>query len=359
LGDIFAIQDEIAGAVVAALKLTLLGDTPQVEQINPEAYALYLQARYVDTQGTAEDREQSIAMLKQVLAIAPDYAKAWRKLAVTYSNQVSAGRLPRDEGEALAREALKQALATDPYLAEAHSMLGMFALDYDHDLTAAARHIEYALSLEPINLIVMNHSYFLLISLGRLDEAIAISEYLVAHDPLDPQGHQIIALGYRLAGRPDEVIASIRTALMLAPGMHYAHALWGMALLLKGENAAALKAMQQEPDEVSRLEGLVMAYHALGQAAESDAALTELIEKYEQQLSFYIAAVLAYRGEADRAFAWLDKAVQYKTRELDSIVVEPRFANIYDDPRWVPFLESIGRSPEQLAAIEFKVTLPE
>ena len=49
LGDIFAIQDEIAGAVVDALKLTLLGDTPQVEQINPEAYALYLQARYVDT----------------------------------------------------------------------------------------------------------------------------------------------------------------------------------------------------------------------------------------------------------------------------------------------------------------------
>jgi tetratricopeptide (TPR) repeat protein len=116
--------------------------------------------------------------------------------------------------------------------------------------------------------------------------------------------------------------------------------------------------MQQEPDEGHRLEGLVMAYYALGQAAESDAALTELIEKYEQQWSSYIAAVLAYRGEADRAFAWLDKAVQYNDWHLTLIAVEPRFANIYDDPRWLPFLERIGMSPAQLAAIEFNVTLP-
>jgi TolB-like protein/Tfp pilus assembly protein PilF len=359
LDDIFAIQDEIAGAVVDALKLTLLGDTLQVEQINPEAYALYLQASYVGTQGTAEAEEQSIAMLKQVLVIAPDYAKAWRKLAVNYSNQVVYGRLPRDEGEALAREALKQALASDPYLAEAHSMLGIFAWYYDRDLAAAARHIEYALSLEPTNLIILQHSHDFLLTLGRLDEAIPILEYLVAHNPLDPRDHQKIAGDYWRAGRPDKSIASIRTALMLAPGMHEAHAQWGVALLLKGENAAALKAMQQEPDEGHRLEGLVMAYHALGQAAESDTALTELIEKYEQQWAYFIAAVLAYRGEADRAFAWLDKAVQSKTVNLNSIVVEPRFTNIYDDPRWLPFLESIGMSPAQLAAIEFEVTLPE
>jgi TolB-like protein/Tfp pilus assembly protein PilF len=359
LDDIFAIQDEIAGAVVDALKLTLLGDTLQVEQINPEAYTLYLQASYVGAQGTAEATEQSNVMLKQVLVIAPDYARAWYKLAVNYVNQVSAGRLPRDEGEALAREALKQALASDPYLAEAHSMLGWFAMFYDRDLAAAARHIEYALSLEPTNLIILSDASHLITLLGRLDEAIPISEYLVAHDPLNPKRHQRIAGDYRRAGRPDKSIASIRTALMLAPGMHDAHSRWGTALLLKGENAAALKAMQQEPDEVHRLDGLVMAYHALGQAAESDTALTELIEKYEQQWTYFIAAVLAYRGEADRAFAWLDKAVQYKTGELNFIVVEPRFTNIYDDPRWLPFLESIGMSPAQLAAIEFEVTLPE
>ena len=101
-----------------------------------------------------------------------------------------------------------------------------------------------------------------------------------------------------------------------------------------------------------------MAYHALGQAVESDAALTELIGKYERSWPYYIAAVLAYRGEANRAFAWLDKAVAYGDPALSSIAGATWFSNLYEDPRWLPFLESIGRSPEQLAAIEFTVTIP-
>ncbi len=50
--------------------------------------------------------------------------------------------------------------------------------------------------------------------------------------------------------------------------------------------------------------------------------------------------------------------MQYNDPGLSEIPVEILFANIHDDPRWLPFLESIGRSPEQLAAIEFNVTLP-
>jgi hypothetical protein len=51
--------------------------------------------------------------------------------------------------------------------------------------------------------------------------------------------------------------------------------------------------------------------------------------------------------------------VQYNDTGLLQIVNQPEFANIHDDPRWLSFLESIGMSPAQLAAIEFKVTLPE
>ncbi len=131
-----------------------------------------------------------------------------------------------------------------------------------------------------------------------------------------------------------------------------------MAFLLKGEPEAALAAFAEETDEEGRLIGRALAYHALGQAAESDAALGELIEKYEQGAAFNIAYVLAYRGEADRAFEWLDKAVQYNDSGLAFIAVQNLFVNIHDDPRWLPFLESIGKSPAQLAAIEFEVRLP-
>jgi TolB-like protein/Flp pilus assembly protein TadD len=358
LDDIFAIQDEIAAAVVDALKLTLLGDAPKVEQVNPEAYELYLQAAYMGSRHTAEAYEHSNKLYQQALAIDPNYAAAWKGLSGNYYNQVNFGLLPTDEGLALSVEAINRALTIDPEDAHALDMLGWHAIAYG-DLAAGALHLEYALSLEPTNLQIIYSASTLLLRLGRLEETIAIREYVVALDPLNPRNHAALGHSYRSAGRLDEAIASYRTVLMLSPG---SISMWkniGSSLLLKGENEAALKAIQQEPSEALRLTGLVMAYHALGQEAESDAALAELIDKYEQEWAFNIAYVLAFRGEADRAFAWLGKAVQYQDKDLTFIVSEPLFANIHYDPRWLPFLEGIGMSPAQLDAIEFEVTLPE
>ena len=101
-----------------------------------------------------------------------------------------------------------------------------------------------------------------------------------------------------------------------------------------------------------------MAYHALGRKAESDAALAELIQKYEQTIAYNIAYVLAYRGEADRAFEWLDKAVEYHDSALGDVAFDPCSQSLHSDPRWLPFLRKIGRAPEQLAAIKFDVTIP-
>jgi hypothetical protein len=71
-----------------------------------------------------------------------------------------------------------------------------------------------------------------------------------------------------------------------------------------------------------------------------------------------IAFVLAYRNEVGRAFEWLEKAVRYNDTGLAEVVQQPLFRNIFDDTRWLPFLESIGKSPTQLEAIEFEVYLP-
>ena len=105
--------------------------------------------------------------------------------------------------------------------------------------------------------------------------------------------------------------------------------------------------------------GLPMVLHALGRKAESDAALTELIRTQEKDSAFNIAYVLAFRGEADRAFAWLDKAVAYRDPGVSEIVYITEFANIHSDPRWEPFLRKLGKAPEQLAAIKFDVKLPQ
>jgi TolB-like protein/Tfp pilus assembly protein PilF len=359
LDDIFSIQDEIAEAVVDVLKLTLLGDAPKAKPTDPEAYALYLQAVHVGTRATNVALEQSDVLLKQVLALDPNYARAWRLLARNYAVQAENRSLPREEGLALASEAITQALAIDPNLAEAHSWFGMFVAEHDGDLAEAAQQLRRGLSLEPKNPIVLSHSAGFLRILGRLDETIAIEEYVTAHDPLNPFVRWNLSWNYLLAGRPDEAIATARTLQRLYPGRHFAQSLVGLALLHMGQKEAALQAIQQEPAEGSRLLSLVMAYHALDRAAESDAALTELIRKYEQEWPYYIATGLAYRGEVDRTFSWLNKAVQHKDTALATIASGSWFTNLHDDPRWLPFLESIGKSPEQLAAIEFEVKLPE
>jgi TolB-like protein/Tfp pilus assembly protein PilF len=358
LDDIFKIQDEIAAEVVAQLKVTLLGAAPTVEETDPEAYALFLQARQLSRQGTAEDYEQSNALYQQALEIDPDYAAVWTGLARNYNNRASLGLLPVDEGYRLAREAANRALAIDPEFAQAYTSLGRIAVAYDNDPAAAARHHERALELDPTNTDIITDAARLAQSLGRSDEAVALQEYAAARDPVNPTGHLMLGIFYLYAGRLDEAIASFRTALSLSPGRIAVPYSIGRALLLKDEPEEALAAMQQESSGW-RWNGLALAYHALGQAAESDAALAELIEKYEQVAAYNIAYILAFRGEADRAFEWLDKAVQYNDSGLSQIAVEYLFTNIHDDPRWLPFLESIGKSPEQLAAIEFEVRLPQ
>ncbi|HET7780662.1 MAG TPA: hypothetical protein VFL07_19135, partial [Rudaea sp.] len=117
--------------------------------------------------------------------------------------------------------------------------------------------------------------------------------------------------------------------------------------------------IEQETSEVFKMIGLPMAYHALGRKAESDAALTALIAKWEKDSPYNIAYVYAFRGEADKAFEWLGKAVEYGDPGLPEIVTENLFDNIRADPRWLPFLRRLGKASEQLAKIEFKVTLPQ
>jgi len=359
LQDVFAIQDEIAADVTEQLKVTLLGAAPTAEETDPEAYALFLQARHLGRQRTAEAYERAIALCEQALAIEPEYTAAWVGLGNSYSAQASGGFRPVDEGNRLAREAANRALSIDPEYAEAYALLGWIADVYENDLAAAARHLERALELDPTNTAILGDAGFLASSLGRLDEAIALLEYVVARDPVNPGGHANLGVFYLIAGRLDESIASSRTALSLSPGRENATMLIGWALLEKGELEAALAAIQEEPSEFWRMAGLAGAYHALGQSAESDAALANLIEDYEHSAAANIAGLYAFRGDADGAFEWLDKAVQYRDAGLSEISSNSTFANIHDDPRWLPFLETIGRSPEQLAAIKFGVRVPQ
>jgi TolB-like protein/cytochrome c-type biogenesis protein CcmH/NrfG len=359
LDDIFAIQDEIAADVVKQLKVTLLGAAPKARTTDPEAYALYLQAVQLGRQSTAEAFKQSDALYRKALTIDPRYAPAWAALAENFYHEANQGLLSNKEGYAQAREAAMKALAIDPDYAPAHARLGYIAMYGDNDLAGAAQHFRRALALDPSDPDVLRNSAALLGNLGRLDEALALDEAVVRRDPVNVNALYNLGVDGRLAGRFDAAIASFRTVLSLAPGRGGAHTQLGTALLLKGDAQGALAEIEPETSEVWKMVGLPMAYHALGRKADSDAALAALIAKNERDGPYNIAYVYAFRGEADKAFAWLDKAVEYGDSGISEIVTENLFDKIHADPRWLPFLRKIGKAPEQLAKIEFKVTLPQ
>ena len=357
LDDIFAVQDEIAGAVVAQLKIKLLGEAPKARTTDPQAYALYLQAQQLRRLGTRAGLGKSVELLQQALAIDPNYPAAWEGLAANYNNLAGNGLLGSfDEGYGKAREAADKALALDPDFAPAHARLGVIAMNYD--LAAAAQHFQRALQLAPTDDIVLAGASGLAGFLGRGDEVLALDLALLSRDPVNPLVHNSLGGDYLFLGRSDEAIASFRTALALSPAMVGVHLSIAIALMQKGELDTALAEVQQEPEEVWRLVGLSIVEQARGQHAAADAALQELITKHAQVWSYQIAEALAYRNEADRAFEWLDKAVAYKDPGLASIPLDRSFDNIRKDPRWLPFLHRIGRAPEQLAAIRFEIKLP-
>jgi len=359
LDNIFAIQDEIASEVVAQLKLTLLGAAPTTQETDPQAYALFLQARHMQRLGTVGSQEQAIALFKQALEIAPAYPAAWTGLSFTYGDQAIAGQLGLVEGLQLSSDAANMALRHDPDFALAHASLGQLALMKNDTVEAAARYTR-ALELSPANPDILRNCASFFWTVGRLDENIAIQEYLVGLDPVDAGLHNSLGRAYLMAGRWEQAIQSLNTSLTLSPGRTAANYQVGLALLALGSPQAALAAMEKElGDEEFRIKGMALALHDLGRQAEFEETFARLREGWGEQWPSEIAQVYAWTGDADSAFEWLDRSISQNEDGLASQFIIPLYQPIHSDPRWMEFREKSGASEEQLAAIEFKVILPE
>ena len=356
--DVFKVQDEIAAAVVDELKIKLLKVAPKRPVTDPQAYAFFLQGREVMRQFNPEAIEQAIALYKQALSIDPAYAPAWDGLADGYYNEVDLGVASVDQALPLAREAIDKALGNDPGYAPAYARAALIEGAIEGDLAAAARHLEQGFALDPANLDLIGVAIKIARRLGRPQQTLDFAEYVVGRDPVNVYGHEQVAISYNYAGRLDEALAAYRTGLKLNPGSAAQHSQIGDVLIAKGDAKAALSEYQQEPVESFRLLGLSAAYHALGRKAESDAALDEVIRKYERTMPTNIAWVFAFRGEGDRTFEWLNKAVEYRDIALGTIPFDPWWRIMHSDPRWLPLLRRMGKAPEQLAAIKFDVTVP-
>jgi tetratricopeptide (TPR) repeat protein len=322
--------------VVAALQVTLLESPASIVSLqtkNPEAYTAVLQARHFWTRRGQGDLERAAVSFRKAIELDPGYANAWVGLAETHHRQADNGDLPAEEGYRMARQEVERALALAPDLAYAHAELGWIRRAHDWDWEGADAAYQRALALEPGSRAAVVGASVLAFTLGRLDEAIGLDARAIEIDPLSVGPRINLGIHLYYAGRLGEAAAAFTKALELSPEYPITRALLGRVLLLQGRPREALAEIEREPDQVWRRYGFCLAYHAAGRAKEADAALAAFVKDYKDTMAFQIAEIFAYRGKADEAFAWLDRAFAQRDGGMADLKNNPLLRSLQGDPR--------------------------
>ncbi len=358
LDDIFAVQDDIAQSVVKEMRAALLGEAIDAKASaaakaavanasvgrtgDAEAYRLYLQGRHQIDRMTKDSIARGVAMIEEAVARDPAFALGWAGLALGYGRQAGYGFAPVDEGYAKARRAAERALALEPDLAEAHLELGGVMRLHDYDWAGAAAQFERALELAPNTVEVLRHTALQLVGRGRADEACELSKRVTELDPLSVPAWRTKALVHYFARRMDVAATAARTAIDLDPHAGLGYCYLSVILTLLGRAGEALDVAAREVGPDFRLVAQAIAQHALGRRDASRASTEELMSKYGSFAGYQVAEVMAFRGEIDEAFAWLEHAYADRDPGLSNTAIDPLFDSLHGDPRWVAFLRKMG-----------------
>jgi TolB-like protein/tetratricopeptide (TPR) repeat protein len=333
--DVFRVQDEIAAAVVKALKVSLLEASPPqaAPTSSTEAYLTYLKGSAHFRRSTPMDYEESVVLLKQALKLDPNYAPAWGLLARALRAQVIDGHATYADLSKPIRAAASRAVDLDPNLSDAYvALASSYLIDWQWDEVDIA--LKKALELQPGNPLALKYASFLATSRGQTDLALRFAEDALARDPLDYSLGANLVSANEDAGRYEEAEARFRLDLALNPTQPYVHSSISWFKFMQGNPAAALDEIEQEPDESNRLSGRVIYLDALGRHAEADAALALYTKKYASTNPFTVASLNARRGNGDQAFEWLERAYRLHDDNVADLHNSTGFKNLRADPRY-------------------------
>ncbi len=345
--DIFAVQDEIARAVTEALQIKLLGakatPVPARSQVtNPDAYQAYLQAAYFLNRGFEKaNYHQALAYADQAIKLDANFSRAWALRSAIFAGMAEDGYMDTEPGFRRAREDAEQAIALDPRSAAGYLSLADVRLTYDFDWEGAEAALDKAVALEPGSTVLPSYRAALEESRGRLDDAIELRKRAIALDPLCSSCYVLLGSDLIEDGQYDDANAVLQKALALDPHQGFVHFGRGQILLARGRPQEALVEMQQETNSWLKLTGEAIAYQALGRKQASEAALRELIARHGSDAAYQVGEVYAYRGEADKAMDWLERAYQQHDSGLPSLKTDGLLKGLRQDPRYLELLRKM------------------
>ena len=365
--DTLRIQEDIAHNVADALRVTFSLEQEQAlvahGDIDPESYLLYLRAQTLASRAgpSTPERDEVQSLLETVLERHPDYVPALLWVAKLEAARLrfndESYEVRWDEGWSRVRHNAERVIELEPGNAEAHAVVSSAAWHHKRDAVEANRYISQALALGPTNLYVLRLARESARALGRFDLTLELDRSLVARDPLCLGCRMWLTQSYAQLGRFEEAEQTVREAQTLMGGGGE----WtlGTILLHRGKPAAALESFSPLDHHLYlRLAGRAMALHDLGRHKESTAEIAALEAEWAMEQPIIIAQVYAYIDQPDLAFDWIGRDLEGRADFARGDYLDTLFANLRSDPRWLPLLERIGRSPAQLARVPFEVPIP-
>lgn len=341
LTDVFRVQDDIAAAVVAALKVKLLPTQVAVHSrtANPEAHDQYLIGKQLAIRSTPDDWRRAVAALARAIVLDPTYGAAYAELSGAL------GSLGDAYGnKTLMAQSLRMAeiaIGFSPTLANAYLQHGYAVMSIRNDWTNAKADFDKALLLTPGDSQVQLGQGRMMIAFGRLPQAIAFAKKGAALDPLDPYAWADLGRYLNADHQLEAARSALNKALEIAPDSSYMRFHVGENALLDGRPKDAL-AIFQRTGGGYQFAGIAMAEHSLGDEDASRRALQQQIANYAQGSAYQAAEAFAWRGENDKAFVWLDRAIAQHDGGLTFIKCDPLLASLYTDPRYPLLLGKLG-----------------
>jgi adenylate cyclase len=358
LKNIFEMEAEVAENVADALKIKL--GRAQAKRLvaqatpNPRAHDLFLRAHALGAHSDERSHEQQVALLQQAVAEDPRYNAAWAELALALTELADAYRAPLEILAPL-RHAALMAVESDEKAAEGHTWLGAVALLYDWNFPVAKRELERAIALNPNSSVARFwHARYLAQIERNLVAARAECDRARALEPL--YTWPLLVESWVAIAQGDYAAALQFAEHLIEIDPHF--------LYDEDPIAHVYLAMGRWRDGVGRYEflsasafsipnfELAICYACIGEIERAGRILAELeaLSQHRYVDHTHIAAIHAFLGDKDKAFAALEQAYKDRSARVSTPRFYPWLAPLFDDPRLSALEDKIAHSAIVLSA---------
>ena len=355
--DVFAVQDSIARAIVASLRVHLSAPARAAlssrSTENPEAHDLYLKGRFFWNQrgsGGQFALQRAIGFFEQAIAIDSSYARAWAGLADAYTMLPGFGTAPPAAAFPKAKAAALHAVTLDSTIADAHTSLGIVSVFYDWDWGRARREFDRALAIDSTEARTHQFRAIYFTAVGRVDSALVEWRTAQRLDPLSPIVNARVGTSLSQSRRFAEAEVAYHQALALDSTNINARADLGMLLAIQRRLPEAFAMFRMiDSSDFDRQAGYLVAgpegyaYGVAGRRTEA-LAIQRRLERlsrtqYISPLAFAFVAIGL--GDTTKALDWLERAYRERTF-LVPMLINPIYDPLRRQPRFQKIVRNVG-----------------